>query len=185
MEVPIGKKQVSFGEDTISVFELPDDTGIIEKSVTETLREVVSNLRYLISFMEDKSPLTMVDRKNIRDSMKYFIQKITFHSDIECLITNVGTIILHDMYSQIDRFVVDVVKILVDSFKEFKEVVVIKDYSYVEKQNPRKTNLHVMIDVPLNVLSGYNMEQCLAVNTSKTADTSSNKRFKHLYSTNF
>ena len=182
MEVPIEKKKVSFGADTVFVFELPD-TGTIEKSVTETLREVVSNLRYLISYMEEKRPLTMIDRKNIMDSMKFFIHRLVSHSDIECLITNASTIC--NMYSPSDKFVADSVNILVASFSKYKEVIIVKDYDYVEKQNPRKTNLHMMIDVPLNVLSGFNMEQCLAINTSKTADDSSNKRFKHLYSTVF
>ena len=177
------KKRVSFGnmlEYFEGAIEKPEPT---IKSPTETIRECVNSIRCLISYVEsitnDGRSFTMIERMNMIHVMRPMTGRLVDHPDIIHLVTNVhGN--LSDLYSPVDQLISDFVNTLIELFGELKGVTFIRE-GYVEKIIEHKTNLHLMVNIPLCDIKKYNFEQCLSVHTKINDGLPSTKQIKHLY----
>lgn len=179
------KKRVSFGNileyfDDATKEKIEENEPII-KSPTETIRECVCSVRWLISYVENVTkgrPFTMMERMNTIHIMRPIAERLVYHPDIVHLVTNVrGN--LSDLYSPVDQLVADFANMLIELFKEPKQVTFIHE-GYIEKITEHKTNLHIMVNIPLCNIKRYNFEQCLSVHTNKHDGLPATKQIKHV-----
>lgn len=180
------QKRVSFGK-VLEYSELhpessDSDSETITKWPTVTIRDAVYSIRCLVSYIEQSTigrSLSLTERLDTMSMMKPIVQKLTEQPDIVNLVTNVhGN--LSDLYLPVNQLLADFVNMLVEQFRVNKTVIYIRE-GYVENIIEHKTNLHVMVDIPLCVLREYNFEQCVSVHT-KPDGLSAIHQIKHMYS---
>lgn len=169
-------KSVSFGDLTIKEYQVPDNCKNF-KSATETVRDVVFDIRPIAARVLQNAthyPMTLTERIAVRSILTPIIDKLIAHPDISCLVTNVKERI-GDTYSPCNQFIVDFVNICMEMFQEFK-VLKCVDNEYTEPFSD-DTKLHLMVNLPLNVLNGMKLEQCIYISPEVEHVT---KKIKHV-----